>query len=90
MLIAKKKKKVPFCLSPIPYTSINFHVFPAKPNAARQLAPCYHGGRDPQETGISVKNVDYLPEIWVISYFCGQRKILTKSVQFELIQKALI
>lgn len=61
--------------------------FPAKPSAARPLAPCYHGGRDPQETGRTVKNADYLPEIWVFSYFVGQEKVLTKFVLFEFTQK---
>ena len=61
--------------------------FPAKPSTARPLAPCYHCGKDPQETRRTVKNADYLPQIWVISYFLGQGKVLTKFAWFGLTQK---
>lgn len=38
----------------------------------------------------TVKNADYFPEVWAVSYFCSLGKVLTKLVQFKFTQKAPI
>lgn len=73
-----------FCLHAIPYTWRNFHpvslqgfLLSSVLSSNQGLGPCYHSCGDRQEIRRTIKKaIDYLPEIWVVSYFYILQKIL--------------